>query len=93
MLLLGFPRFHGGTRGFWRGECETKWPILAYRKLRRVNIITKLQRETVKVTVCVVYLKTISNFLELDNYNYVWKLAANSGMHDYAEMPERQLVS
>ena len=36
------------------GECETKWLIVVYRKLRRVNIIIKLQRETVKVTVCVV---------------------------------------
>ena len=51
---------------FGGGECETKWLIVVCRKLRHVNIITKLQRKTVKVTVCVVYLKTISTFLELD---------------------------
>jgi hypothetical protein len=24
---------------------------------------------------------------------HIWKLAANNGMHDYADIPERKLVS
>jgi hypothetical protein len=38
---------------------------------------------------CNTHVKSFADAVQL----HIWKLAPNNGMHDYAEMPERELVS